>query len=94
MSDLKQLTDALDRIFHEEEHRIVFWNDPEHEFLDFIEANASLQLGETSVQVLRLDQTSSLAVKIRLEREEPTGRYLRSTDIQRARQRSYLAVPR
>ncbi len=74
--DTKQLTDALDRIFHEEGHRIVFWNDPEREFLDFIEANAALQLGDASVQVLRLDRTSSLAMKIRLEREDPTGRYL------------------
>ena len=72
--DTKQLTMALDRIFHEEGHRIVFWNDPEREFLDFIDANASLQLGDASVQVVRLDKTGSLAVKIRLEREDPTGR--------------------
>lgn len=74
--DTKQLTDALDGIFHKEGCRIVFWHDPEREFLDFIDANASLQLGDASVQVVRLDHTSSLAVKIRLEREDPTGRYL------------------
>lgn len=74
--DTKQLTNALDRIFREEGHRIVFWNDPEREFLDFIDANASLQLGDAAVQVIRLDKTSSLAVKIRLEREDPIGRYL------------------
>jgi uncharacterized protein (TIGR02687 family) len=76
MSDLNQVTDALDRIVHEEGHRIIFWHDPEREFLDFIDANASLQLGDASVQVIRLDKISSLAVKIRLEREDPTGRYL------------------
>jgi len=76
MSDLNQVTNALDHIFQEEGCRIVFWNDPEREFLDFIDANASLQFGDASVQVLRLDHTSSLAVKIRLEREDPTGRYL------------------
>ncbi len=74
--DTKQLTTALDRVFHEEERRIVFWNDPEREFLDFIEANASLQLSDVSVQVVRLDTISSLAVKILLEHEDPIGRYL------------------
>jgi len=76
MSDLNQITTALDRIFNEEENRIVFWHDSEHEFLDFIDANASLQFGDTAVQVLRLDKTGSLATNIRLEREDPTGRYL------------------
>jgi uncharacterized protein (TIGR02687 family) len=76
MSDLNQITTALDRIFNEEERRIVFWHDPEHEFLDFIDANTSLQFGDTAVWVLRLDKTGSLATKMRLEREDPTGRYL------------------
>ncbi|MGH9428509.1 MAG: BREX-1 system phosphatase PglZ type A, partial [Terriglobia bacterium] len=76
MSDLHQITTALDRIFNEEGKRIVFWNDPEREFLEFIDTNSSLQFGDTAVQVLRLDKTSSLATKIRLEREDPTGRYL------------------
>jgi hypothetical protein len=57
MSDLNQITTALDRIFNEEENRIVFGHDSEHEFLDFIDANASLQFGDTAVQVLRLDKT-------------------------------------
>ena len=74
--DSKHLTTALDRIFNEEGKRIVFWNDPEREFLEFIDTTASLQFGDTAVQVLRLDKTSSLATKIRLEREDPTGRYL------------------
>ena len=75
--DTKQLTDrARPHLSIEEGHRIVFWHDPEREFLDFIDANASLQFGDTSVQVVRLDKTSSLAIKIRLEREDPTGRYL------------------
>ena len=30
--DTRQINDALDRIFHEEDARIVFWNDPEKEF--------------------------------------------------------------
>jgi hypothetical protein len=76
MSDLNQITGALDRLFNRNGHGIVFWNDPEREFLDFIDAHASLQFGDASVQVVRLNQTSALAVKIRLEREDPTGRYL------------------
>lgn len=76
MSDIHQVNTALGRIFNEEGTRIVFWHDPEQEFLDFIDANASLQFGDTAVQVLRLDKTSSLATKIRLEREDPTGCYL------------------
>lgn len=76
MSDLHQVNTALGRIFNEEGNRIVFWHDPEHEFLDFIAANMSLQFGDTAVQVLRLDKTGSLATKIRLEREDPTGCYL------------------
>ena len=32
MSDLNQINDALERLFHEEGQRIVFWNDPDQEF--------------------------------------------------------------
>jgi hypothetical protein len=34
VSDFKQIHSALYRIFHEEDQRIVFWNDPDREFLD------------------------------------------------------------
>ena len=34
MSDLNQINTALERLFNEEGHRIVFWNDPEREFLN------------------------------------------------------------
>jgi len=33
MSDLNQIHTALERLFSEERHRVVFWNDPEREFL-------------------------------------------------------------
>lgn len=69
--DTKQINDALDRLFHEEETRIVFWNDPDKEFqnvLPFILLDG--------VTTLRLDQTASLETKIRLERDDPTGKYL------------------
>ena len=32
MSDLNQIHTALNRLFHEEGQRIVFWNDPDQEF--------------------------------------------------------------
>lgn len=49
----------------------MFWNDPEAEFLD---ALPLLQLPD--VQTLRLDEMAALEVKIRLEKDDPSGRYL------------------
>ena len=34
--DVKQINDALERVFNEEQARIVFWNDPDQEFLSFM----------------------------------------------------------
>ncbi len=69
--DTKQINDALDRIFHQEEARIVFWNDPEREFLNVLPF-----LLLDGVTTLRLDQEAALGVKIRLERDDPAGKYL------------------
>ena len=69
--DNKQITDALDSIFQEENARIVFWNDPDREFLSIV---PFLMLKD--VTTLRLDQMGALEVKIRLEREDITGKYL------------------
>lgn len=69
--DTKQINDALERLFQEEEARIVFWNDPEKEFqnsLPFILLDG--------VTTLRLDETGSLETKIRLEKDDPSGKYL------------------
>jgi hypothetical protein len=74
--DTKQLTTALDRIYNQEANHIVFWHDPKREFLDFIDEHPSRQFGDAAVQVVRLDKNSSLATKMGLEREDPTGRYL------------------
>ena len=71
MSDLNQINTALERIFNEEGQRIVFWNDPDKEFqstLPFIMLDG--------VTTLRLDQVGALEAKIRLEREEPNGKFL------------------
>jgi hypothetical protein len=71
MSDLHQIQSALERLFNEEGQRIVFWNDPEVEFqntLPFIMLDG--------VTTLRLDEVGALEAKIRLEREEPNGKFL------------------
>ena len=35
-----------------------------------------LTFGDTTVHIIRLDQVSALATKIRLERDEPDSRFL------------------
>ena len=69
--ETKQIHDALSRLFEDEEQRLVFWNDPGQEFADIL---PTLQLD--NVKVLRLDQMGALEAKIRLEQDDPTGRYL------------------
>jgi uncharacterized protein (TIGR02687 family) len=74
--DTKQLDDALARLFVHEGARIVFWHDPAHEFVDFMNRLPFLTFGDTTVHIIRLDQVSALATKIRLERDEPASRFL------------------
>jgi uncharacterized protein (TIGR02687 family) len=74
--DTKQLDDALARLFVDEGARIVFWHDPEQEFLDFMNRLPLLTFGDIIVHIIRLDQVSLLATKIRLERDEPDSRFL------------------
>ncbi len=69
--DVKQITDALDRVFNEENARVVFWNDPEGEFLESVPSVALER-----VNVLQLDQIGALEAKIRIEQDDPQGRYL------------------
>src|SRR5438552_11457766 len=71
MSDLNQITTALERLFNEEGQRIVFWNDPEREFQMIVS-----MLGIEGVTTLRLDEVGALEAKVRLERDEPTGKFL------------------
>src|SRR5438128_1699692 len=71
MSDLPQITRALERLFHQEGQRVVFWNDPDQEFRG---ALPSLVLD--GVTVLRLDEIGALDAKIRLERQDPEGKFL------------------
>ena len=71
MSDLNQIHTALNRLFNEEGQRIVFWNDPDQEFFMTVPL---LELD--GVTTLRLDEVGALEAKIRLEREEPNGKFL------------------
>lgn len=76
MTDERQINDALGRIFKEEGSRIVFWNDPDKEFLDYMDRLPFLTIGDTSVNIIRLDRDGALEVKLRLERDDPSSRYL------------------
>ena len=69
--DLSQIDTALSRLFHEQGKRIVFWNDPNREFEQTLTA-----LTVAGVQALRVDQQGALAIKLRVEREDATGKYL------------------
>jgi len=69
--ELQRIEQGLERLFQTEEHRIVFWQDPDREFDELV---GDLDLD--GVSLLRLDEHPALAVKVRLERDDPTGRYL------------------
>ena len=69
--DVAQITDALDQVFNEEQVRVVFWNDPDGEF---VESLADIEL--EGVEVLKLDEVGALEAKVRIEQEDPAGRYL------------------
>ncbi len=71
MSDLNQINVALTRLFHEEDNRIVFWNDPDREFESALPA-----LTLDGVTVLKLAEIGQLAAKIRIERGEPNTKFL------------------
>ena len=71
MSDLNQINKALERLFDEEGHRVVFWNDPDREF-----QNTLPFLDLKDVNIVRLDEVGSLGAKIRIERDEPTAKFL------------------
>ncbi len=69
--DIKQIKDALIRIFSEKNKRIIFWYDGEKEFEEIL---PSLELN--GVSLIRLDEHSVLELKIRLESEDNIGKYI------------------
>ena len=69
--DIAQITDALDQVFNDEQVRIVFWNDPGGEF-----AGSLPDIALEGVAVLKLDEIGALEAKVRIEQDDPAGRYL------------------
>lgn len=67
----EEIAIALNEIFEGENQRIVFWHDPEGEFVDAV---TELTLPETNI--VRLDQIGFLELKIRIEIEAPDSRFL------------------
>ncbi len=71
MSDLSNIQDTLKKAFFQEGQRIVFWHDPDKEFIILLE---TLEL--EGITTIRLDQESHLEVKIRIEKNEPDKKFL------------------
>ena len=69
--DIKQIKDSLNKIFNEENKRIIFWYDTEKEFEETI---PSIEID--GVNILHLNEIGSLELKIRLELEDTTGKYI------------------
>ena len=67
--DLTEITSELQEILSHQ--RIVFWYDPGKEFLDVWS-----QLGLDGVNVMDLSRISPLEMKVRIELEDPQGKYL------------------
>lgn len=69
--DTTQILRGLRYLFDTERYRIVLWSDPDREFTEVV---GSLTLENATL--LRLDETPALAVKVQIERTDPTGRFL------------------
>jgi uncharacterized protein (TIGR02687 family) len=69
--DTQQLTQGLHQAFFHEQHRLVFWYDPEQSFKESVS-----KLDLPDVTVLNMDGHSTLETKLLLELEDTEGRYL------------------
>lgn len=69
--DIPQITAGLTRLFDDEGHRVVLWNDPDREFVATLP-----QLALDGITLLRLDEVGSLEAKITVERTHPAGKFL------------------
>ena len=67
------ISSTLNKIFGsgEPQDRIIFWNDDGGEFQEILD-----ELNLDNVNIVRLDETPSLEIKIKLEIEDLVGRYL------------------
>ncbi|MBF0398184.1 MAG: BREX-1 system phosphatase PglZ type A, partial [Desulfobacterales bacterium] len=66
-----QIKDTLNAIFNEKKKRIIFWYDGDKEFEEILPL---LQMND--VKILRLDECSTLELKIKIECEDLSGRYI------------------
>ncbi len=71
MMDIRQIQDALARVYSEDGARVVFWNDPDREF-----QNEAPFVHLDGVTLIRLDEASALEVKVQIETNDPLGQYL------------------
>jgi uncharacterized protein (TIGR02687 family) len=69
--DTQQLTQGLQQAFFAENHRIVFWYDPEQSFADELP-----QLDLPEVRMLNMQSESTFGLKLKLELEDTQGKYL------------------
>ena len=69
--NIKQITDSLAKIYQEENKRIVFWYDGEGEFEEILPT-----LDLANVSIVRLEETPSLELKIRMEMDDTANRFL------------------
>ena len=69
--DVTKITAALGQLFDGEDARIVFWNDPDGEFTGSLE-----DIDLDDIEVLKLDEVGALETKVRVEQDDPDGRYL------------------
>ncbi len=77
--EIDRIQAALATQFVGEDRRIVFWNDPDREFeetLATLDLGSALGPNQAPITLLRLDEHPALALKARLELEDPNGRYL------------------
>ncbi len=70
----EQVDQALQQKFISEKSRLVFWHDENGEFADYIAAGLSADMAD--VQILDLAHVGGFSAKLRLERDDPTGKYL------------------
>ena len=70
----EQVDQALYQKFIADGERLVFWDDPNGEFIEYIARGLSEDLG--GVTVLNLAEYGGLSAKLLLEREDRTGKYL------------------
>ena len=66
-----QLTDTLQKIFKNENQRIVFWYDADREFEEGL-----FDLKLDGVTVIHLDEIGALEIKVLLELQDTAGKYL------------------